>query len=182
LKFTPTDLPGVVVIEPHVFPDDRGFFLEVYKKSDFISAGLDVEFVQQNHSRSVQGTLRGLHLQRPPRAQGKLVRAIAGEIFDVAADIRRESPTFGQWVSVALSAENQRSVYIPAGYAHGFCVVSPEAEVLYNTTDEYAPEFEWGVRWDDPVLGIRWPVSSPRLSARDSAWPGLNEVISGNVE
>ena len=174
--FKPTALPGVVVIEPEVFPDDRGFFMETYKKSDFIAAGLDVDFVQENHSRSVRGTLRGLHLQRAPRAQGKLVRAIEGEILDVAADIRRESPTFGQWVSVTLSAENRRSVYIPAGYAHGFCVVSPDAQVLYKTTDEYAPELEWGVRWDDPVLGIPWPVSAPRLSSRDSRWPALSDV------
>jgi dTDP-4-dehydrorhamnose 3,5-epimerase len=174
--FKPTALPGVVVIEPQVFEDDRGFFMETYKKSDFISAGLDVDFVQENHSRSVQGTLRGLHLQRAPRAQGKLVRAVEGEILDVAADIRRESPTFGQWVSVTLSAENRRSVYIPAGYAHGFCVVSPDAQVLYKTTDEYAPELEWGVRWDDPVLGIPWPVSAPLLSSRDSHWPALSNV------
>jgi dTDP-4-dehydrorhamnose 3,5-epimerase len=124
----------------------------------------------------VQGTLRGLHLQRAPRAQGKLVRAVEGEILDVAADIRRESATFGQWVSVTLSADNRRSVYIPAGYAHGFCVVSPDAQVLYKTTDEYAPELEWGVRWDDPVLGIPWPVSAPRLSARDSRWPALSDI------
>jgi dTDP-4-dehydrorhamnose 3,5-epimerase len=174
--FRPTTLPGVVVIEPAVFPDDRGFFMETYKKSDFIAAGLDVDFVQENHSRSVQGTLRGLHLQRAPRAQGKLVRAVEGEILDVAADIRRESPTFGQWVSVTLSAENRLSVYIPAGYAHGFCVVSPDAQVLYKTTDEYAPDLEWGVRWDDPVLGIPWPVSAPRLSSRDSRWPALSDV------
>jgi dTDP-4-dehydrorhamnose 3,5-epimerase len=174
--FKPTALPGVVVIEPEVFPDDRGFFMETYKKSDFIAAGLDVDFVQENHSRSVLGTLRGLHLQRAPRAQGKLVRAVEGEILDVAADIRRESPTFGQWVSVTLSAENRLSVYIPAGYAHGFCVVSPDAQVLYKTTDEYAPELEWGVRWDDPVLGIPWPVSAPRLSSRDSRWPALKDV------
>jgi dTDP-4-dehydrorhamnose 3,5-epimerase len=174
--FTPTALPGVVVIEPEVFPDERGFFMETYKKSDFIAAGLDVDFVQENHSRSVHGTLRGLHLQRAPRAQGKLVRAIEGEILDVAADIRRESPTFGQWVSVTLSAQNGLSVYIPAGYAHGFCVVSPDAQVLYKTTDEYAPELEWGVRWDDPVLGIPWPVSAPRLSSRDSRWPALSDV------
>ena len=171
--FTPTALPGVVIIEPKVFADERGFFMETYKRSDFAAAGLDVEFVQENHSRSVQGTLRGLHLQRPPRAQGKLVRVLEGEIWDVAADIRRESPTFGQWEGVTLSAENRRSIYIPAGYAHGFCVVSPEAQVVYKTTDEYAPELEWGVRWDDPVLGIRWPVSAPTLSARDGNWPPL---------
>jgi dTDP-4-dehydrorhamnose 3,5-epimerase len=175
-SFKTTALPGVVIIDPRVFPDDRGFFLEVYKKSEFAAAGMDVEFVQDNHSRSVQGTLRGLHLQRAPWAQGKLVRVVEGEIFDVAVDIRRESSTFGRWVSVTLSAENQRSVYIPAGYAHGFCVVSPYAQVLYKTTAEYAPEFESGVRWDDPVLAIPWPVSEPRLSARDRTWPALADI------
>jgi dTDP-4-dehydrorhamnose 3,5-epimerase len=166
----------MVVIEPKVFADDRGFFMETYKKSDFVPAGIDVEFVQENHSKSVAGTLRGLHLQRPPKAQGKLVRVIQGEIFDVAADIRRDSPTFGRWVSVTLSAENRRSVFIPAGYAHGFCVVSPQAEVVYKTTDEYAPELEWGVRWDDPKLGIPWPVSEPLLSPRDSKWSTLTGI------
>jgi dTDP-4-dehydrorhamnose 3,5-epimerase len=174
--FTPTALPGVVVIEPKVFADDRGFFMETYKKSDFVPAGIDVDFVQENHSKSVAGTLRGLHLQRPPKAQGKLIRVVAGEIFDVAADIRRDSPNFGRWVSVTLSAGNRRSVFIPAGYAHGFCVVSPQAEVVYKTTDEYAPELEWGVRWDDPELGIPWPVSEPLLSPRDSKWPALTGI------
>jgi dTDP-4-dehydrorhamnose 3,5-epimerase len=166
----------MVVIEPKVFADDRGFFMETYKKSDFVPAGIDVDFVQENHSKSVAGTLRGLHLQRPPKAQGKLIRVVAGEIFDVAADIRRDSPNFGRWVSVTLSAENRRSVFIPAGYAHGFCVVSPQAEVVYKTTDEYAPELEWGVRWDDPELGIPWPVSEPLLSPRDSKWPALTGI------
>jgi dTDP-4-dehydrorhamnose 3,5-epimerase len=172
-RFIPTELPGVVVIEPEVFPDGRGFFMETYKKSDFLAAGLLMDFVQENQSKSVKGTLRGLHLQRPPRAQGKLVRVLDGEIFDVAADIRPDSPTFGRWVSVSLSAENRRSVYIPAGYAHGFCVVSSDAQVVYKTTEEYAPELEWGVRWDDPLLEIPWPVSTPRLSERDSMWPAL---------
>jgi dTDP-4-dehydrorhamnose 3,5-epimerase len=172
-RFIPTELPGVVVIEPEVFPDGRGFFMETYKKSDFLAAGLPMDFVQENQSKSVKGTLRGLHLQRPPRAQGKLVRVLDGEIFDVAADIRPDSPTFGRWVSVSLSAENRRSVYIPAGYAHGFCVVSSDAQVVYKTTEEYAPELEWGVRWDDPLLEIPWPVSTPRLSERDRMWPAL---------
>lgn len=174
--FTPTALPGVVVIEPKVFADERGFFMETYKRSDFVAAGLEVDFVQENHSKSPQGTLRGLHLQRAPMAQGKLVRAVEGEVFDVAVDIRRESPTFGRWVSVTLSAENRRSVFIPAGYAHGFCVVSAEAQVVYQTTAEYAPDLEWGVRWDDPLLAIPWPVSAPRLSLRDSRWPALADL------
>jgi dTDP-4-dehydrorhamnose 3,5-epimerase len=176
--FSPTALPGVIVIKPKVFADTRGFFMETYKKSDFLAAGLDVDFVQENHSKSVHGTLRGLHLQRPPRAQGKLVRVVKGDVFDVAADIRPDSATFGRWVSVRLSAENQRSIFIPAGYAHGFCVVSPEAEVVYKTTDEYAPELEWGVRWDDPLLSIPWPVSAPVLSARDKEWPTLAQLAT----
>jgi dTDP-4-dehydrorhamnose 3,5-epimerase len=171
--FTPTSLPGVTIIEPRVLTDHRGFFLEAYKKSEFAAAGIDVDFVQDNHSRSVQGTLRGLHLQRAPRAQAKLVRVLEGEVFDVAADIQPDSPTYGQWVSVVLSSDNRRSVFIPAGYAHGFCVVSPEAQILYKTTDEYAPDFEWGVRWDDPLLAIPWPISEPRLSQRDERWPAL---------
>lgn len=172
-RFEQTELPGVVIVEPKLFPDDRGFFMETYKKSDFAAAGIPVDFVQENHSKSVQGTLRGLHLQRPPRAQGKLVRAIEGEIFDVAVDIRPDSPTYKRWVGVRLSAENRRSVFVPPGYAHGFCVVSLEAQVVYKTTDEYAPELEWGVPWNDPALGIDWPITVPRLSARDSRWPPL---------
>jgi dTDP-4-dehydrorhamnose 3,5-epimerase len=171
--FTPTALPGVIIIEPTVFADSRGFFMETYKRSAFAEAGLEMVFVQENHSRSVRGTLRGLHLQRPPRAQGKLVRVLQGEILDVAADIRPDSPTFGQWESVTLSDSNRRSLYIPAGYAHGFCVLSADAEVVYKTTDEYAPELEWGVRWDDPLLAIPWPISSPILSPRDARWPPL---------
>jgi dTDP-4-dehydrorhamnose 3,5-epimerase len=173
--FTAGGLPGVVIIEPKVFGDYRGFFMETYKKSDFVAAGLDVDFVQENHSRSVKGTLRGLHLQRLPKAQGKLVRAIEGEVFDVAADIRRDSPTFGRWMSVILSAENRRSLFIPAGYAHGFCVTSPEAQVVYKTTAEYDPELELGVRWDDPRLAISWPVTRPTLSDRDRRWPHLDQ-------
>ena len=175
--FHETSLPGVVVIEPTVFDDQRGFFMETYKRSDFAAAGIAVDFVQENHSRSVQGTLRGLHGQRPPKAQGKLVRAVEGEVFDVAVDIRRDSRTFGQWASVSLSAANRRSVFIPAGYAHGFCVLSPEAQVIYKTTEEYAPELEYGVRWDDPTLNIPWPIVTPRLSPRDSRWPLLSEIV-----
>ena len=172
-SFEPTALPGVVLVDPVVYGDHRGFFMETYKRSDFAAAGIDVDFVQENHSRSVQGTLRGLHLQREPRAQAKLVRVIEGEIFDVAADIRPGSPTYGQWVSTVLSSENRRSIFIPAGYAHGFCVITPEAQVIYKTSGEYAPELEWGVRWDDPLLAIPWPVETPRLSERDRRWPHL---------
>jgi dTDP-4-dehydrorhamnose 3,5-epimerase len=177
LIFTPGALPGVMIIEPKVFEDERGYLMETYKRSEFVAAGVNAEFVQENHSRSIYGTLRGLHLQREPKAQAKLVRVIDGTVFDVVADVRRDSPTFGQWTSVVLSAENRRSVFVPAGYAHGYCVTSAEAQVVYKVTAEYAPEFEDGVRWDDPVLGITWPISSPRLSVRDSRWPGLNEHV-----
>jgi dTDP-4-dehydrorhamnose 3,5-epimerase len=175
--FLPTLLPGVVIIEPKVFSDERGFFMETYKKSDFDAAGLASDFVQENHSRSMRGTVRGLHLQSAPKAQGKLVRVIEGEVFDVVVDIRADSSTFGRWVSVTLSADNRRSVFIPAGYAHGFCVTSPEAQVVYKTTAEYAPNLELGVRWDDPHLAIPWPVSIPRLSMRDSRWPSLADIV-----
>ncbi len=175
--FQSTALPGVIIIDPKMFADERGFFMETYKKSEFAAAGMATDFVQENHSKSVQGTLRGLHGQRFPKAQAKLVRAIKGEIFDLAVDIRRDSPTFKRWVSVTLSSENQRSVFVPAGYAHGFCVVSAEAEVIYKTTEEYAPELEWGVRWDDPELAIPWPISSPIVSLRDTRWPKLSELV-----
>jgi dTDP-4-dehydrorhamnose 3,5-epimerase len=175
-SFLACALPGVVLIEPTVFGDQRGFFMETYKQSDFAQAGIAVEFVQENHSRSVGGTLRGLHFQRAPRAQAKLVRATIGEIFDVVVDVKPGSPTFGKWLSVRLSAENKHSLFVPAGYAHGFCVVSPEAEVVYKTTQEYAPELEFGVRWDDTALAIPWPVSSPSLSVRDTRWPSLEEL------
>jgi len=175
LIFTPAGLPGVTIIEPKVFADDRGYLMETYKRSQFVAAGLTAVFVQENHSRSVFGTLRGLHLQRAPKAQAKLVRVIAGAVFEVVADVQRESPTFGRWVSFTLSADNRRSLFVPAGYAHGFCVTSAEAQVVYKMTEEYAPELESGVRWGDPVLAITWPISTPLLSARDSRWPLLSE-------
>jgi dTDP-4-dehydrorhamnose 3,5-epimerase len=174
--FHPTQLPGVVIVEPRVFADDRGFFIETYKRSDFAAAGIDVDFVQENHSKSVRGTLRGLHFQRAPKAQAKLVRAIEGEVFDVVVDIRKGAPTFGRWEAVELSAENRLSVYVPAGYAHGFCVTSAEAQVVYKTSAEYAPELEGGVRWDDPALAIPWPITAPILSPRDGRWPNLADV------
>ena len=177
LKFTAADLPGVTIIEPEIFADERGYLMETYKRSEFVAAGLAVEFVQENHSRSVRGTLRGLHLQCEPKAQAKLIRVIEGAVFDVVADVRRDSPTFGQWASFILSAENRRLLFVPAGYAHGFCVTSAEAQVVYKMTAEYAPELERGVRWDDPVLAISWPVSSPRLSPRDTRWPALSEHV-----
>ena len=172
-SITETALPGVLIIEPAVLIDHRGFFMETYKKSEFTAAGLAVDFVQENLSRSLRGTVRGLHFQRPPKAQAKLTRVIVGEVFDVAADVRPDSPTYGKWVGVRLSSDNRKSLFIPAGYAHGFCACSAEAEVLYQASEEYAPDLEWGVRWDDPVLGIAWPVNEPRLSDRDRQWPLL---------
>lgn len=156
------------MIEPKVYQDERGFFMESYQKKQFREAGIEVDFVQDNHSKSCQGTLRGLHYQiRQP--QGKLVRVIAGEIFDVAVDLRRHSPTFGQWVGDHLSAENKRMLWVPAGFAHGFYVTSPEAEVLYKASDYYAPEWERSIIWNDPAIGIAWPTQgeTPILSAKD---------------
>ncbi len=169
--FEPTALEGVVVVTPRVFADDRGFFMETYKRSEFEAAGLTAPLVQENHSRSSVGTLRGLHYQLEPAAQGKLVRVLVGEIYDVAVDIRAGSPTFGKWVGITLSAASKKSIYVPPGFAHGFCVTSDDAEVIYLTTEEYAPELERGIAWDDPALGITWPVRSPILSPRDQKWP-----------
>ncbi|NPV29967.1 MAG: dTDP-4-dehydrorhamnose 3,5-epimerase [Firmicutes bacterium] len=175
-SFQRLEIPEVVLIEPKVFQDGRGFFMETYKFSDFTAFGITERFVQDNHSRSLRGVLRGLHYQNPPNAQGKLVRVVAGEIFDVAVDIRRGSPTYGKWVGERLSAENKRMLYIPPGFAHGFCVLSQEAEVVYKVTEEYAPEHEAGIIWNDPDIGIRWPVAEPIISEKDAAFPRLKEA------
>ena len=171
--FEPTALPDVVLISPKVFGDDRGFFMETYKRSEFQAAGIVAPLVQENHSRSAAGTLRGLHYQREPKAQGKLVRVVQGAIYDVAVDIRPGSPTFGRWVAITLTGESRQSLYVPPGFAHGFCATTPVADVIYMTTDEYAPELEHGIPWNDPSLAIPWPVAEPILSARDRAWPPL---------
>ena len=170
--FRRLDIPEVVLVEPQVFADARGFFLETYKQSDFAPFA-DAVFVQENHSKSQRRTLRGLHFQLGRHAQGKLVRAVAGEIFDVAVDVRPESPTRGKWVSAVLSAENQRMLYIPPWCAHGFCVLSETADVIYKMTTEYAPAHEAGVMWNDPALAITWPISSPLVSERDQKWPSF---------
>lgn len=180
-RFRRLEIPEVILVEPRVFTDQRGFFMETYKYSDFASFGIRDRFVQDNHSRSVRGVLRGLHYQNPPKAQGKLVRVIAGEIFDVAVDIRRGSPTYGKWVGVRLSADNRKMVYIPPGFAHGFVVLSDWAEVLYKVTEEYAPDCEAGIIWNDPEIGIQWPVKDPLLSERDAHWPSLSEAVNGFV-
>jgi dTDP-4-dehydrorhamnose 3,5-epimerase len=169
MKVTPTTLPGILLIEPRVFGDDRGFFFESYNRRSLAEAGLVAEFVQDNHSRSKRGVLRGLHYQIE-RAQGKLVRVIAGEVFDVAVDIRKSSPTFGRWMGIALSAENKRMLWVPPGFAHGFLVMSDAAEFHYKTTDYWYPEFERTLLWNDPSIGIEWPLSgTPTLASKDVA-------------
>lgn len=175
MRVVPTDLPDVLIIEPDVFVDERGFFLETYHADKYAAIGLTAAFVQDNHSRSVAGTVRGLHLQRR-HVQGKLIRVIEGEIFDVAVDVRRGSPTFGRWVGVALTAANFKQCYVPPGFAHGFCVVSPVAQVEYKCTDIYDPASEIGIAWDDPAVGITWPAASPTLSDRDRANPTLSAL------
>ncbi len=175
MKLIPTNLPGVLIIEPRVFRDERGFFLETYHAQRYREAGLDVTFVQDNHSRSMRGTLRGLHWQAE-RPQGKLVRALVGEVFDVAVDIRLDSPTFGRWVGFALSADNFLQAWIPPGFAHGFCVTSDVAEVEYKCTDFYDPPSECGLIWNDPEVGIEWPIRDPILSPRDRQHPGLSAL------
>ena len=172
MRIAQTNLPGVVIIEPAVYRDERGFFLETYHARRYAEAGLDVTFVQDNHSRSVKHTLRGLHLQST-KPQGKLVRAVEGEVFDVAADINPASPTYCQWVGVSLSANNFKQLYVPPGYAHGFCVVSEFAQIEYKCTDFYDPADEDGVMWNDPLLAIDWPTRSPILSARDQGHAAL---------
>jgi dTDP-4-dehydrorhamnose 3,5-epimerase len=156
-KFTETKIKGVYIIEPKVFGDHRGYFMETYNYEDFKNAGLDMVFVQDNQSKSKKGVLRGLHFQKQ-HAQGKLVRVISGEVFDVAVDLRKNSPTYGQWEGIRLSAENKKQFYIPEGFAHGFLVLSDEAEFVYKCTDFYHPEFEGGILWNDPDIGIEWPM------------------------
>jgi dTDP-4-dehydrorhamnose 3,5-epimerase len=175
MKFIPTQIPDVLLVEPAVFRDTRGFFLETYHLEKFKAGGIALPFVQDNHSRSTRGTLRGLHAQRL-RPQGKLVRAIRGEIFDVAVDARPGSATYGQHVAAVLSENNFRQLWVPPGFLHGFCVTSEIAEVEYKCTDLYAPGDEIGVRWDDPALGIAWPLGEPLLSAKDAALPTLAEL------
>ncbi|WP_271008707.1 dTDP-4-dehydrorhamnose 3,5-epimerase [Paucibacter sp. B51] len=179
MKITPTALPEVLILEPRVFGDARGFFTESWSEKVFNQAvGADFHFVQDNHSRSARGVLRGLHFQLPPHAQGKLVRCVAGAVFDVAVDIRRSSPSFGRWVGVELSADNHRQLWVPPGFAHGFLVLSDSADFLYKTTDTYAPQAEGAVRWDDPAIGIIWPDvgTTPLLAEKDLKAPLLAEA------
>lgn len=174
MKITPTAIPDVLIIEPKVFGDERGFFMESFNQKAFDEAvGRHVEFVQDNHSRSAKGVLRGLHYQLPPHAQGKLVRVTRGCVFDVAVDMRRSSPAFGKWVGVELSETNHRQFWLPEGMAHGFLVLSESADFLYKTTSYYAPETEGALRWDDPEIGIDWPAcgAAVQMSAKDAAAP-----------
>lgn len=175
-EFQRLEIPEVVLIRPRVFADERGFFMETFKLSDFERFGIKEHFVQDNHSSSIRGVLRGLHYQSEPRAQGKLVRCVRGRIFDVAVDLREGSPTFGRWVGVELSEENRDMLYVPAAFAHGFVVTSERAEVIYKCTEEYSPENDRGIIWNDPHLGIRWPVRNPLLSAKDMANPPFREA------
>lgn len=179
--FQRLQIPEVILIQPRNNRDERGFFRETFKASEFAGSGVPSVFVQDNHSHSMRGVLRGLHYQKEPHAQGKLVMAACGEIFDVAVDIRKGSPTFGKWVGEILSAENGRMLYCPPGFAHGFCVLSDMADVLYKVTSEYAPESERGVRWNDPAIGIDWHYASPILNPRDSQAPLLRDADNNFV-
>lgn len=174
MKVLETLLPGVLMVEPRVFEDGRGFFFESFHQNRYREV-VEKNFVQDNHSYSVKGTLRGLHYQLT-RPQGKLVRVTSGEVFDVAVDIRWGSPTFGKWFGAYLSADNKRQLYIPEGFAHGFCVISKVAEFLYKCTDFHVPGDEQGIIWDDPTIGIRWPLLNPLLSHKDAALPRLSEI------
>ena len=172
MKVTETKIPGLLVIEPRVFGDERGFFFESFNEKAFAEVtGVAPSFVQDNHSKSAKGVLRGLHYQLPPKAQGKLVRVIQGEVFDVAVDIRKDSSTYGQWVGEILSADNKKQLWIPSGFAHGFLTLSDTAEFLYKTTDYWSPEHERAIRWNDATLKIDWPLNglAPQLAAKDAA-------------
>lgn len=175
-EFKRLDIPDVILVVPKVFGDDRGFFLESYRHSEFIAGGIPGHFVQDNHSRSVKGVLRGLHYQKDPAAQGKLVRCLHGSIFDVAVDIRKASPTYGTWVSAELTGDNNHMLYVPPGFAHGFQVLSDAAEVLYKCTAEYAPAEDRGIIWNDPSIGVHWPLTDPVLSGKDRVLPLLKDA------
>jgi len=174
--FKSLEIPELVLIEPGVFEDVRGFFMETYKMPDFADANIKASFVQDNHSCSAKGILRGLHYQNPPFAQGKLVRVVRGEIFDVAVDIRKGSPTWCKWVAVILSEENKNILYVPIGFAHGFYILSEVADVIYKTTNIYSAEAEAGIIWNDEDLNIEWPFKQPILSDKDKKWPSLKNA------
>ncbi len=174
--FKKLDIPDVVLIQPRVFGDERGFFLETYKRSEFLNAGIDLDLTQANHSRSRRGILRGLHYQLDPRAQGKLVRVSRGAIFDVAVDIRKGSPYFGKWVGAELSGGNMFMLWVPPGFAHGFATLEDDTDVLYSATDEYSPEHDGGIIWNDPDISVKWPLENPVVSDKDAHLPSLKEA------
>ena len=175
-EFVPLAIPAVILVKPRVFGDERGFFMETYKRSAFVTQGIPDTFVQDNYSHSSGGILRGLHYQIDPAAQGKLVGAIQGEIFDVAVDIRRGSPSFGQWVGAYLSDENHHRLWVPPGFAHGFCVTRGPADVVYKVTSEYSAAHDRGILWNDPSIGVQWPLSDPQLSSKDQQHPTLDQA------
>lgn len=176
MKFTKTKLEGVVIIEPDVFGDNRGFFMESWNKKKMLEAGLDYDFVQDNHSKStVKGTLRGIHFQKGDKAQAKLVRCVKGSVLDVAVDLRRNSPTFKQWVGVELSEENKKQLLIPRGFGHGFVTLTDDVEFLYKADNYYAPEADAGMRWNDPEIGVEWGIENPVLSEKDKKNPFLKD-------
>jgi len=175
MKFIPVTIPGLILVEPDIHGDQRGFFQETWQKEKYAAGGIAADFVQDNLSFSRQGVLRGLHFQNP-HPQGKLLYALQGEVFDVAVDIRVNSPTFGQWYGTVLSGENKRQLWVPAGFAHGFCVLSETALFVYKCTDLYRPEYEGSIRWNDPVINIDWPIVDPRLSAKDQSAPLLSAI------
>ena len=176
-EFEKTQLPDVILVKPKIFGDARGFFMETYKKTEFAKNGIDIEFVQDNHSKSTKGVLRGLHYQKEPKAQAKLVRCPYGKVFDVAVDIRKNSPYFGKWTGAILSAENKHMLYIPEGFAHGFVVLSDEAELFYKASNEYSPENDRGIKWNDPDINIDWGIDfKPLVSEKDDRQPLLKEI------
>ena len=172
------EVPEVFLIEAHAYEDNRGWFMETYKYSEFAAHGITETFVQDNCSHSVRGVLRGLHYQKHPKAQAKLVQVLRGEIFDVEVDLRKGSPSYGRWVGVTLSGHDRRMLYVPVGFAHGFCVLSETADVVYKVSAEYTPEFDRGILWNDPEIGIRWPLENPILSPKDSRLPPLRKADS----
>ena len=179
--FKKLSIPEVVLIEPKTFKDERGFFMESYKYSEFADFGIKDKFVQDNHSKSVKNVLRGLHFQTLPKAQAKLVRCVKGEIFDVVVDIRKESPTYSKWIGEILSEENKKELFIPIGFAHGFCVLSDEAEIIYKSSNEYSPENESAIAWNDPTINIAWPIKNPIVSEKDSKNSSLEKVKNNFV-
>jgi len=180
-SFKRLSIPEVILVEPKVFPDERGFFLESFKESIFQENGITTKFVQDNYSHSIKGVLRGLHYQKNPKAQAKLVTAIRGEIFDVAVDIRKNSPTYGKWVGEILSEQNHKSLYVPEGFAHGFLCLSDEADVVYKVNEEYSAENDRGMLWNDPVVGVKWPVENPIISEKDKQQPLLEKADNNFV-